>query len=138
MLLKVALSQKILENFYISQRKYTKWLSWAENLNKLFTFLGGKFKFSAQDSDLEYLFWQCKKTSFSLCLKYKILADKFWPLAYLILYYICLEVTKRIKSKMGSTTQLDAIDVSSRQNFTLILSKLHRLHFFVMLAKFSI
>ena len=27
------------------------------NLNKLFTVLGGKFKFFAQDSDLEYLFW---------------------------------------------------------------------------------
>jgi hypothetical protein len=26
----------------------------------LFTVLGGKFKFSAQDSDLEYLFWRCK------------------------------------------------------------------------------
>ena len=23
--------------------------------------MGGKFKFQAQDSDLEYLFWQCKK-----------------------------------------------------------------------------
>ena len=48
--LKVALSQKILEN--------SKSLSWAENLNKFFTFLGGKFKFSAQDSDLEYLSWE--------------------------------------------------------------------------------
>ena len=40
-MLKVALCQKRLE---------------AENLNKLFTDLSGKFKFSAQDSDLEYLF----------------------------------------------------------------------------------
>ena len=38
------------------QHKYSKSLSWAENLNKLFAVLGGKFKFSSQDSDLEYLF----------------------------------------------------------------------------------
>ena len=35
-------------------KKYSKSLSWAENLNKLFIVMGGKFKFSAQDSDLEY------------------------------------------------------------------------------------
>ena len=29
---------------------------------KLFTVLGGKFKFSAHDSDLEYLFWQWKNS----------------------------------------------------------------------------
>ena len=40
--------------FLLLQNKYSKSLSWAENLNKLFTVLGGKFKFSAQDSDLEY------------------------------------------------------------------------------------
>ena len=34
------------------QHKYSKSLSWAENLNKLFTVSGGKFKISAQDSDL--------------------------------------------------------------------------------------
>ena len=46
--------------FLFLQNKYSKSLSWAENLNKLFTVLGGKFKFSAQDSGLEYLFWQQK------------------------------------------------------------------------------
>ena len=46
------------EEFFHCLNKYSKSLSWAENLNKLFTVLGGKFKFSAQDSDLEYLFWQ--------------------------------------------------------------------------------
>ena len=46
--------------FLHCQNEYSKSLSWAENLNKLFTDLGRKFKFSAQDSDLEYLFWQCK------------------------------------------------------------------------------
>ena len=44
------------------KNKYSKPLSWAENLNKLFTVLGGKFKFSAQDSDLKYLFWQRKNS----------------------------------------------------------------------------
>ena len=33
------------------------------------TVLGGKFKFSAQDSDLEYLFWQCKNSPVSSDLK---------------------------------------------------------------------
>ena len=42
-------------NFLLLQHKYSKSLSWAENLNKLFTVLGRKFKFSAQNSDLEYL-----------------------------------------------------------------------------------
>ena len=37
-----------IEEFFRCQSKYSK--SWAENLNKLFTVLGGKFKFSAQDS----------------------------------------------------------------------------------------
>jgi hypothetical protein len=51
-LFKVALSQKIQENFY-----------------KLFTVLGGKFKFSAQDSGLEYLCWRCKNSPVSSDLK---------------------------------------------------------------------
>ena len=33
--------------------RYSKSLSWVENLNKLFTVLGGKFKSSAQDIDFE-------------------------------------------------------------------------------------
>ena len=37
------------------QHKYSKSLS---NLNKLLTVLGWKFKFSAQDSYLGYLFWR--------------------------------------------------------------------------------
>ena len=40
-----------------------------ENLNKLFTVLGRKFKFSAEDSDLEYLWWQCKISSISSDIK---------------------------------------------------------------------
>ena len=38
-------------------------------MNKLFTVLGGKFKFSAQDSDMEYLCWQCKNSLVSSDLK---------------------------------------------------------------------
>ena len=55
--------------FLHCQNKYSKSLSWAENLNKLFTVLGGKFKFSAQDSDMEYLCWQCKNSAVSSDLK---------------------------------------------------------------------
>ena len=46
--------------FLCCQIKYSKSLPLAENLNKLFTVLGEKFEFSAQDSDLEYLIWQRK------------------------------------------------------------------------------
>ena len=38
-------------NFYVSNIN-------TENLDKLFTVLYGKLKFSAQDSDLEYLCWR--------------------------------------------------------------------------------
>ena len=38
-------------------------------MNKLFTVMGGKFKFQVQDSDLEYLFWQCKKPPVSSDIK---------------------------------------------------------------------
>ena len=37
------------------QKKYSKLLSWAWNLNLLFTVIGEKFKFQVQDSDLENL-----------------------------------------------------------------------------------
>ena len=55
--------------FLHCQNKYSKSLSWAENLNKLFTDLGVKFKFSAQDSDLKYLLWRCKNPLVSSDLK---------------------------------------------------------------------
>ena len=38
------------------QKKYSKFLSLAWNLNLLFTVIGGKYKFQVQDSNLEYLF----------------------------------------------------------------------------------
>ena len=40
------------------QNKYSIPLSWAENLNFLPKTLNNLFKFSAQDTDLEYLFWR--------------------------------------------------------------------------------
>ena len=55
--------------FLHCQDKYFKQLSCVENLNNLFTVLGGKFKFSAQDSDMEYLCWQCKNSPVSSDLK---------------------------------------------------------------------
>ena len=38
-------------------------------MNKLLIVVGGKFKFSAQDSDLEYLCWQWKNSPVSSDLK---------------------------------------------------------------------
>ena len=55
----------ISEAFYFS-----KLLSLAENFIKVFTAMGGKFKFSAQERDaqerdLEYFFWKSKNLSVS-------------------------------------------------------------------------
>ena len=52
--LKVALSQKILENFYIANINIP-YLSWAENLNFLPKTVNNLFNFPVQDSDLEYV-----------------------------------------------------------------------------------
>ena len=51
------------------QHKYSKSLSWAENLDKLFTVFGGNFKSSAQDTDLEYSCWRRKNSPVSSDLK---------------------------------------------------------------------
>ena len=51
--LKVAFFQKVRFVSQISKKNYSKSLSWAWNLNKLFTIMGGNFKFQVQDSDLE-------------------------------------------------------------------------------------
>ena len=48
------------------QHRYPKSLSWAENFKK-FIVLGGKF--SAHNSDLEYLCWRCKNSAVSSDLK---------------------------------------------------------------------
>ena len=44
------------EGFLLLQNKYSKSLSWAENLNFPPKSINILFKFSAEDSDLEYLF----------------------------------------------------------------------------------
>ena len=46
--------------FLLLQKKYSKSLSWEENLNKLFTVMGGTFKFISQDRELEYFFGEVK------------------------------------------------------------------------------
>ena len=50
---------------FVSKKNYSKSLSWAWNLNKLFTVMGGNFKFQVQDSDLEYFLeiWRFEKTN---------------------------------------------------------------------------
>ena len=60
------LSQKI---FFHCLHKYSKSLSWAENLNFPPKTVNNLFKFSAQDSDLEYLCWQWKNYPVSSDLK---------------------------------------------------------------------
>ena len=51
-LLKVALSRKVLDDFYFSKKKYSKSLSRAENWNFPPITVNSLFKFSAQDRDL--------------------------------------------------------------------------------------
>ena len=74
-ILKVALSQKICAGEFLHlQHKYSKSLSWAENLNFPPKTVYKLFKFSAQDSYLKYLCWrhkifQCLLTSSHLYLK---------------------------------------------------------------------
>jgi hypothetical protein len=55
--------------FFHCQHKYSKSLSWAENLNFPPKTVNNLFKFSAQDSDLEYLCWQWKNSPVSSDLK---------------------------------------------------------------------
>ena len=42
-------------------KNYSKILSWVWNLNKLFTDMGGNFKFQTEDSFLEYVFCEIGK-----------------------------------------------------------------------------
>ena len=68
-MLKVALSRKDTVEFFHCQHKCSKSLSWAENLNFPPKTVNNLFKFSAQDSDLEYLCWQWKNYPVSSDLK---------------------------------------------------------------------
>ena len=51
------------------QNKYSTSLSLSENLNFQPKTVNNLFKFSAQDSDLEYLFWRSKNSPVSSNLK---------------------------------------------------------------------
>ena len=69
---KVAFFQKVRFVFQISQspqKKYCKKVFWTWNLNKLFTDIGGNFKFRVQDSFFEQFFGEIgrfeKQTSLS-------------------------------------------------------------------------
>ena len=53
-------------------------------MNKLFTVLGGKFKFSAQNRDLEYLLWQRKNSPVSSDLKPPLAIGKLLDPEFLI------------------------------------------------------
>ena len=55
--------------FLLLQIKYSKSLSWAKKLNFPPKTVNNLFKFSAQDSDLEYLFWRRKNSPVSSNLK---------------------------------------------------------------------
>ena len=48
--------------------------------------MGGKFKFQLQDSDLEYLFWQCEK-HMALSEKKPPLPGLGLPVYYLVIKY---------------------------------------------------
>ena len=61
-------------NFLHCKHKYSKSISWVENLNFPPNTVNNLFKFSAQDSDLEYLFWQRKNSSVSSDLKPPLVA----------------------------------------------------------------
>ena len=52
-------------DFLHCQDEYSKSLSWAENLNFPPKTINKLFKFSTQNSDLQYLSWQCKKSPVS-------------------------------------------------------------------------
>ena len=67
--LKVALSQKILDNFSTANINIPNHYSRLENLNFPPQTVSNLFKFSAQDSDLEYLCWQWKNSPVSPDLK---------------------------------------------------------------------
>ena len=83
--LKVSLSQKILKNLFVAKKKHIP----NHYLNKLFPVLGGKFKFSAQDSDLEYLFWQRKNSPVSPDLKPPLVHIRLARIDYLLpVFYV--------------------------------------------------
>ena len=75
-------------SFKSPKKDIPKKQSWSWNLNFPFTVVGGKFKFQAQDSFLEYFFWRFEK-----CIT---LSEKKPPLA----------VNKWLKCKKLSTNAM--------------------------------
>ena len=65
------------------QHKYSKSLSWAENLNFPPKTVNNLFKLSAQDSDLEYLFWRSKNSPVSSDLKPPLAKVDFYFIEFL-------------------------------------------------------
>ena len=94
-------------------------------MNKLFTVLGGKFKFSAQDSDLEYLFWQRKNSPVSSDIKPPLTHPekpcmKWWKLfnSYDANFNITISFQKWLADNMGqvdSKRPMPSIQVQSLQ-----------------------
>ena len=62
--------------FFHCQNKYSKSLTWAENLNFPPKTVNNFLKLSAQDSDLEHLFWQRKNSSVSFDLNPPLVKKK--------------------------------------------------------------
>ena len=86
------------------QYKYSRSLSWAENLNFLPKTVNNLFKFSAQASDLEYLCWICKNFLLSSDLKppldqdFKLHSWLIWRTLFseLVPYFWWLDIFKSI------------------------------------------
>ena len=86
--------QKLWFVFQISKNKYLKELSWAWNLNFLPITVNNKFKFQAQDSNLEYFSfwnWEIWKTNHTFWIK----ATFTYSLAVLIIgIFLCWSGTE--------------------------------------------
>ena len=74
------------------QKKYSKSLSWAWNLNKLFTVMSGNFKFQVQDSDLEI--W---KTNLNSEKKPALQFDDFLMIFFLYISGWCSKNNRQFK-----------------------------------------
>ena len=120
--LKVAFFQKVLFVFQISKEKYSKKLSWTWNLNFRqihFTIIGGKFKFQAQDSFLEYFFFgdlEIWKTNHT-----------FWKKPPLILYPLLENSTTRIGIICKSQWTIISSSIYSNTGSIEILPKSHEI-----------
>jgi hypothetical protein len=75
-----------------------------------FTDLGGKFKFSAQDSDLEYLFWQCKNHPVSSDIKPPLKMEPiFVTSAFIYFSKFSLNTFRQKSSRIRNTYMLNTL-----------------------------